>query len=163
MEMIYQLPRATPVMRGGRRTSRARSERRRGLGQSEFTGGGLYSYISSPPPGTDVWDVIENALGVPLTANQTAAINAQTAQAVTQACGQYTGTQYCNQQLQTAQQDVTAAADQSNEELQGFPYTTYNAAANLWPSISNLGTSIPTWLWIALGGLGFILIFDLVR
>jgi hypothetical protein len=38
------------------------------------------------------------------------------------------------------------------------------AQANASPiTASGVLGSIPTWLWIALGGLGFILIFDLVR
>lgn len=116
---------------------------------------------SASTPAQSVSDVAANVMGKPLTQNEINALNAQTASEVQQACGNQANTPSCNQQIQSAQAAVTAAAQQSNQQLAGPPYSYVLSAENYLnnltlPSLS----SLPSWVWWAAAALGFVLIYE---
>lgn len=106
-------------------------------------------------------DVAANVAGKPLTQDEINALNAQTASQVQQACGNQANTTWCNQQIQSAQAAVTAAAQQSNQQLAGPPYSYVLAAENYLNNLTLPSLpSLPSWIWWAAAALGFVLIYE---
>lgn len=113
------------------------------------------------PSGAQPLDTLANELGKPLTQDEINALNAQTASQVQQACGNQANTAWCNQQIQSAQAAVTAAAQQSNQQLAGPPYSYVLAAENYLNKLTPPSLpSLPSWFWWAAAAVGFVLIYE---
>jgi hypothetical protein len=123
----------------------------------------FWDYLTSEPSGTTAADVLANAMGKPITQNETNLITAQNQQAIVQACGPGNAdTPECQEAAQQAAQDINAAAQQSNQELAGFPYTGYEAAAGAVGAVTTAVSSISGWFWVALGAAGLIVLYEVL-
>jgi hypothetical protein len=173
--MIYSLPQSIPP-----RMPRARRGRRQGLGQVDMqpytnllnaTGtlsAGELSQLTpsdiltgqmpgTPAPETlsDIWS---NALGLPMTQNEAASNVTACQQEVLAACGTDTTSTQCQTSVAQCAQNVNAAANQSNQQLCGFPYSVVgcpNVGGN--PQVS---TTVPVWVWLVAAAVGLFAIYE---
>jgi hypothetical protein len=151
--MIHPIPTVAPVAVTRRPTSR----RRYGLGQAVPMPGDptpesyAPAWMSTETLTQAIQNSVENAFGVPITADQANQITNAAVQSTQQACGQFVGTQYCQDQMNQTAQAVTLAVQQSNQQQAGFP-------ANLFGQ--NTGNTLA---WLAAGAVGLIVILELVK